>query len=1784
MNRDDFRSAYGKIALSNECKAQMKAELLRRMSAEPRTVPDDAPADELVQTSQEIKLTPKKNSAVKTAVIAGSAAAAVAVIAVGAGWLMNRSDLTQPYDPVTSATEESTAESSEFDDAFTEDGYLMRRTAGGVLHFQELTSTSAAHTQPSEKYEDNFDGAYEFRSRYGGSVQRIGADPLYDRENGVEEDADFTPDITDQAPLGYEVTLYEATYSDTGMSLTYRSSDGSKQAVLSVSTDKQEFTPLTLPDGSYLTPAADWRSLFSLDELNIIDPAIYRMGAGSYTAADGTEYYSAVYGYPAYIYENPEIAYWVRLDAKGITLDQFLACLDKASPFNILSDHWGVYSADGSYANEDENYPRDGIYPSDGNVTIPDGEYADTAYGPIYLNTLTYSISGWNGGFTHNVESSGELGSTDYSMEDIADFTGLDVLKDLNIPIDYTSAEISYAADYDGLSGDDGMGLRVGILPGDDEREYSEAQNYVDGIYYNDGNDGTDEAAGADYSSAFYTTDKLDYFSGKTRTGARYRVSFAGEEESITLTAFDSFPLFDDYMTVFGRYPSKSSPDFVNRADGCGRLYAGSGYTDSGKYWDGFFKVNGKYVFVECRNIGLSKFAGLMAEIYSDGAVTYTETEKTYYTKVCADGTLKFQEFVRSSAEHSQPGESFDPAFPGAAPSWTNKSMSDLINISGASVSEGLSSSTGIALIYRSEDGSKQINFSISTDRNEFVPITLSDGSYLVPAASPRSSFARDSQFNFIDPYCIELAAGSLEDGGSVYYSSEFELRQRIVSGDSPKLYARIDAKGVTLDEFVDCLDSGTLAQINADYRGVYNPGANGSRTFPEPEKVETSMGELVLNQLTTAEKYGAAGYRNIQAIDGYTQQEAADFSHINILSELSPEKIFGTSGRSSVNYFAMYAEMQEIGANTEMLPGDDPEEFAKAQKYLVTNENIDENGNTETYGCYYTTDKLDYFSSKTRTQTGYSLYFYSDDGGYAEISVMDDFAMQSPMQNMLFGRYPAAKSPNFGAESDYYNDLYVGRGCDSSGKMCYLGGFARGTDNIYTVLRMTGVDLDTFAETLAAIYCDDPNPDVRYSGSLGTIANGELTLTNGYTTTAKYTSPDVSIGAEEANSRLKELAPNAVMPGSDEWFASEVEKVRENDPSGAEEMEEPRPLLNELSLTGAYSSKTGLALEFSGDGRYMNISVSTSQKEFLPLTDGNGAYQEVSENGDGWCTLNGGFDFIDPEKLSVYTAGRLSDGEEWYVGRFTMTINGKRTYFRVESRGMTREQFAEGLCAVSPAVYGDHMGYYSPDGSGARRQYVLDVYLPRDGLTIPEASTAETEWGTLRLNPLTYNISILNLTDYNVEYSSTISESWQNGYTLGEIAEFSGLDVLRDAGTFLNDSDAGYYYYAAYDGISSGKYDENRGINREMLPGDSQQEFEEAQKYAYGTDSDDTGEPDYSYYSTDKINYFKNKERTGARYTLTSSDFYKNVSITVTDNIMLTDSSNEIFGRLPAEKTEFCGTEVVAGYGQIQGAEYYKGGFKRDGRYYIVTVKNMGLREFARYLAALIQDNAEPETVQSAQYPDMNYNLTGSFEKDYTAGFFYYNELALLDYSGQQNDVQYFTSSDEAVKAYSEACKRIWGYYPGGAELLLKNGWTLHPEESAQMEFSGGVPDRVTLCFTNGDKKIFVNVSGSYSYSDPLRIRLPDGKIMHATGQTAESTLYGHDKVPGSNESAGEAYLAVAGRCDSGVRYYTVSISNYVSGFEIPAMYMGADAQGLSESEVADLIAKIYYGLDKMP
>ena len=61
MNRKDFKSAYDKITLSDECRAEMKNKLMAAM--EQKNSSGEFEDDGLLHSTQEIKLAPRKRSA-----------------------------------------------------------------------------------------------------------------------------------------------------------------------------------------------------------------------------------------------------------------------------------------------------------------------------------------------------------------------------------------------------------------------------------------------------------------------------------------------------------------------------------------------------------------------------------------------------------------------------------------------------------------------------------------------------------------------------------------------------------------------------------------------------------------------------------------------------------------------------------------------------------------------------------------------------------------------------------------------------------------------------------------------------------------------------------------------------------------------------------------------------------------------------------------------------------------------------------------------------------------------------------------------------------------------------------------------------------------------------------------------------------------------------------------------------------------------------------------------------------------------------------------------------------------------------------------------------------------------------------------------------------------------------------------------------------------------------------------------------------------------------------------
>lgn len=628
MNRNDFKSAYDKITLSDECRADMKNRLMAAM--EHKDAADSFDDDALVQTTQEIKLAPRKRSAGRTAAIAGSAAAVVAALAVGAGIMFNRNGIVQPQPVTSNGTQEAsdtaqtaiTSESSETAES-RDDGNSIK-TACGIMRFQELSETSAEHSEPGQQFADSAAAVTEMRTRwFKRTFSSLGWDQIYAQNHGLGmyDDTDGGDDITDTRPLGNEVPYSDGYYSDTGMTLIYRSEDGAKQANLSISTVENEFIPITLPDGGYLTATGDPESLFSRESYaNFIDPSYdLEMYVGTYT--NGTDTY-----YTAYYYidsASPEA--YVRIDAKNITRDQFIDCISKNTYQYRIQDHMGLYSADGM-ASYNVGAERDdpGF-----EIILPDPKKQETEWGTLNLNQLTfYYLSGdayYYGGNSWNVEYDQPVDGGDvpyYTLDEIPELTGVDMMNKLTIPDEFaagngSTTKLVYRAAYEGIHSEDSgdwakdTGINTEMLPGDDPEEFDEAQKYV-GTYIDIDDNGV-ETELPDH----YLTDKVDYFKNKERTGFYANLIFECGERKISVKVLDDWRMYGSLAT-FGRYPVKGSPDFITGADGSGEVYVGWGAVNSDDVYIGGFKnADGKYIVVEAVNVGCRYFTRILAQLYT---------------------------------------------------------------------------------------------------------------------------------------------------------------------------------------------------------------------------------------------------------------------------------------------------------------------------------------------------------------------------------------------------------------------------------------------------------------------------------------------------------------------------------------------------------------------------------------------------------------------------------------------------------------------------------------------------------------------------------------------------------------------------------------------------------------------------------------------------------------------------------------------------------------------------------------------------------------------------------------------------------------------------------------------------------------------------------------------------------------------------------------------------------------------------------------------------------------
>lgn len=619
MNREIFRSAYAKLALSDECRQEMKAKLMEQMSRQDSLENNSSDDGELLHAAQEIKLPPKKRSPLKTAVITGSAAAVV-LCTVGAGIFLRNNTLTQRPEN-TPATQEAQTTEAVTDEAYTDDEYYSKRCANGILHFQEFTQTTEEHIQPEtlveeEEFLDYLQENYRYIYYYMLGMDKDYAKKVERTREANEAIEGSDPEQADEMvasrPLGYELWLSESYISDSGIALVYRSEDGKKQVNLSVSDNPDEFLPITLPEGGYLVPVGEYRSSFTISgEIQFIEPEMFWLAAGSVTAGED-EFFSAVYAYE----DSQHGMKYFRLDGKNITQEQFVKCIGTASDANI-SDHQGYYEDDGLNYHTFLDLTDDYI--------VPEATVVETEWGELRMNVITNGNSEWDGGFSYNVEYRDDY-DTDvkdfsipdeyrYTIDDIAEYSGIDIKT--MIPDRLSTRKIEYKAKYDEIPPNriqaKGWGANAEMLPGDDPRQFEESRDYIYGVYYPD--DGE-----PDYDSACYMTDKIDYFNNKTRIGALYSVSCQSDNinESMEINVFDDWEMFRWNMTgLFARLPAVKTTGFAGVEDRfvyvCGGALSGSEY-----YIGGFKTENGRYLVLKTQNTGLKTFVETLVKLYTN--------------------------------------------------------------------------------------------------------------------------------------------------------------------------------------------------------------------------------------------------------------------------------------------------------------------------------------------------------------------------------------------------------------------------------------------------------------------------------------------------------------------------------------------------------------------------------------------------------------------------------------------------------------------------------------------------------------------------------------------------------------------------------------------------------------------------------------------------------------------------------------------------------------------------------------------------------------------------------------------------------------------------------------------------------------------------------------------------------------------------------------------------------------------------------------------------------------
>lgn len=311
-----------------------------------------------------------------------------------------------------------------------------------------------------------------------------------------------------------------------------------------------------------------------------------------------------------------------------------------------------------------------------------------------------------------------------------------------------------------------------------------------------------------------------------------------------------------------------------------------------------------------------------------------------------------------------------------------------------------------------------------------------------------------------------------------------------------------------------------------------------------------------------------------------------------------------------------------------------------------------------------------------------------------------------------------------------------------------------------------------------------------------------------------------------------------------------------------------------------------------------------------------------------------------------MYIGGKQVDGVNYFYAYRKSGDMPEDFELNISAKGCTLDDFMDIVAAVVQYRawgFGDYNGFRLTDGA------------------LPEFDPAsiDTEHGTLVLNQGKY---LGTGAGFNYDVSSG------EFYTEEDMSEFTGNSVLFELPLGFEPTENGVSYFAEYaefhDGYNIQLFHEGRPLLGEF---ETDEDFIEAQKYFRNG----------FCYVNDKLPYFEDKTPIVQVYDADFTDGNATVNVQAYKGDFGQRYMGFGFQFLPAEPSNLC-EDYYNDYVYTQGngkdslsrifaASYsedrdetlrncYYGGFRKNGIYYVVTVKNVDEQTFADILAALYQ------------------------------------------------------------------------------------------------------------------------------------------------------------------------------------------------------------------------------------